>query len=145
MKTVIQFICILLISATTSCQSKADKKEASEVNRIELAENLSRKLLEAQKSGSYYKLSESEATPTMINGLNEYLQKSTYSQIKSMFGDFEDLKFEALKIYPKNGTSYDIFRFKGTFEKSNEVEIRAVLYKEGKLSGFFLKPWNDKL
>ncbi len=62
-----------------------------------------------------------------------------------MFGDYQDLKFESLKIYPKNGESFDIYRFKGAFEKNKEVEVRAVLNKQGKLSGFFIKPWNDNL
>ncbi|MCR8668340.1 hypothetical protein NO995_11655 [Aestuariibaculum sp. M13] len=145
MKTVIHLVCLVLISMTTSCQSKTDKSKTSEVNRVEFAENISRKLLEAQKNGDYYKLTEEEATPTMINGLNEDLQKSSYSQIKSMFGDYQDLKFESLKIYPKNGESFDIYRFKGAFEKNKEVEVRAVLNKQGKLSGFFIKPWNDNL
>lgn len=145
MKTVIHFVCFVLLSFTISCQSKSDKNITSENNRIVFAETISKKLLEAQKHGGYYKLNNEEATQTMVNGLNEELQKNSYGRIKGLFGDFEDMKFDALVERLINNEPFEIYRFKATFELNNDVEVRAVLNKEGKLSGFFIKPWDNKL
>ena len=43
------------------------------------------------------------------------------------------------------GPHYEIYRFKGNFDLNADVEIRTVLDAEGKLAGFFVKPWKDSL
>lgn len=139
---------VIVILGFTSCQNKTSEKKnnTSSTNneRVEFAKNLSHKILTAQKSGQFYKLSEEEASLRMINGLSERLQKASYKQIKNLFGDYKSLKFESL-VEIIEAEKYEIYRFKGEFEANSNVEIRAVLNTEGKLSGFFVKPWKDTL
>ena len=144
-------ICLLLISFSltlTNCHSQTHyiKADTSNIDKEELsfAKSLSNKILTEQKNGGYYVLSNEEATAKMTEGLNESLQKKSYQQIKSMFGDYKDLKFESLMIGTK-GNKYSIYRFKGNFDSNSDVEIRAVLDQQKKLAGFFIKPWKENL
>ena len=98
----------------------------------------------SQKDGGFYALSEEEATEKMLPGLDESLQKKSYQQIKSAFGDYQDLSFNHM-MKPIDGTLYEIYRFKGNFKSGVEVEIRTVLDAHGKLAGFFVKPWKENL
>ena len=114
-------------------------------NKLEIASSIANKLLMAQKNGGYYELSKEEAIDAMVTGLDEKLQKDTYSQIKSLFGDYEGLEFDHL-MESVSKPSYEIYRFKGKFKNPEaNVEIRAVLDSEGKLAGFFIKPWQEGL
>ncbi len=146
-----KLIYLLLISFSltlTNCQSQTDyvKANTSDIDKEELslAKNLSNKILTEQKKGGYYILSSDEATSKMSEGLNEALQKKSYEQIKSMFGDYKGLKFESLMIGTK-GNKYKIYRFKGYFDSESDVEVRAVLNNQKKLAGFFVKPWKENL
>ncbi|GAA4233650.1 hypothetical protein GCM10022291_11180 [Postechiella marina] len=98
----------------------------------------------AQKVGGSYKLSSTEALPVMVKSLSENVQKQSYAKIKALFGDYKGLEFHSIKEIVK-GETYEIYRFKGDFEFNSETEVRVVLNKEGKLSGFFVKPWNNSL
>ena len=102
-------------------------------------------MLLGQKSGEIYILSEEEAIPEVAKGLTEGVQVSSYENISSMFGDYESMQFaEALTM--KTDQFYTLYRFKGTFsETSEKPEIRVVLNKEGKLAGFWIRPWQDDL
>jgi hypothetical protein len=139
---------VILILTSTGCQKKVDKENENHSNinpeRMVFAKNLSINLLTAQKNGSFYALSEEEADVILIHGLNEVVQKESYKEIKNLFGDYKDLKFESLVEIDKAG-KYEIYRFRGTFGSSSNVEIRAVLNSKGKLAGFFVKPWNKSL
>lgn len=148
MKKIISLMLFLLISISSSCQTNSNfkKVEKSDSNKmkIEFAKELSDKILVAQKNGGFYKLTYKEAGYKMINGLNESLQKKSYEQIKNLFGDYKNLEFKSLMQSIK-GRKYEIYRFIGEFESNSNVEIRTVLNEEGKLAGFFIKPWKDKL
>lgn len=144
MKTQIYLMLAFFTLAFTSSQSqtnyvKVDKSKVVQ-EELEFAKDLSNKLLTAQKNGGYYSLSENEATKKMVDGLNESRQISSYSKIKSLFGDYRDLKFESLM---KN--KYLIYRFKGVFDSGADIEIRAVLNNKRKLAGFFVRPWKETL
>ncbi|XMO88236.1 hypothetical protein AAFN75_08060 [Algibacter sp. AS12] len=142
------FIGLLIISLLTSCQNKTKAKEEVSVSaseeQVDYVENLSDRILKAQKDGGFYKLTESEASIKMVTGLNETLQKSTYAKIKGLLGDYKELEFYSLEEIKKDQV-YQIYRFRGYFELGSDVEIRSVLDSEGKLAGFFVKPWKDKL
>lgn len=141
-------ISITLIFAIIGCQNKVKTSNIDVINpnpeRVEFAKTVSDKILSSQSKGSYYVLSKDEADITMINSLNENVQKQSYKKIKNLFGDYKGLTFHSIKELTK-GETYEIYRFKGDFEQNNNVEIRAVLNKAGKLAGFFVKPWMDKL
>jgi hypothetical protein len=46
---------------------------------------------------------------------------------------------------PTDGTLFEIYRFRGKFNPGAEVEVRTVLDADGKLAGFFVKPWHDAM
>lgn len=148
MKKIYRILIILLITTSASCQSSSEFKKVDESKlkkeEIESVKELSEKILVAQKNGGYYNLTEDEAIKEMVEGLNEKVQKQSYKQIKNLFGDYQDLKFESL-MESEKGQKLKIYRFKGFFESESNIEIRTVLNDEGKLAGFFIKPWNDGL
>jgi hypothetical protein len=148
MKEAIYSAILIFVITSVSCQSQTDfvKVDKSKVDKeeFELVKNLTDKIITAQKNGGYYNLTENEATVQMIEGLNESVQKESYGKIKNMFGDYEDLNFESL-MESTDGNKYRIYRFKGNFETNSDVEVRAVLNKEGKLAGFYIRPWKEKL
>ena len=148
MKKVITPLVIFLFILTTNCRSQTDfvHVDPSNVDQEELerAKILSDKLLTAQKNGGYYSSSKNEATPEMIKGLNETVQKESYKQIKTLFGDYKALNFESL-MESMHGEEYKVYRFKGVFESDAAIEVRAVLNNKGELAGFFIKPWMEQL
>jgi len=87
-----------------------------------------------------------EFTPEMQKGLSPQLQKQSFEQIRSMFGDFQGMTFvETLtaRFFIPRGT---VYRFKGTYSRTPEQpEIRVVFDSHGKISGLWLKPWRDEI
>ena len=60
-----------------------------------------------------------------------------------MFGDFKSIAYvETQRTLP---AKFVIYRFKGTFSKSDQTEVRMVYNLEGKIDGFWIKPWRDSL
>jgi hypothetical protein len=113
--------------------------------RLAFVTNLSDRILKAQQGGGYYPLSGQEADVAMRSGLNEAVQKQAYSQLSRSFGEYSGLEFDELLI-PVDGSFYEIYRFRGQFGTNGTgVEIRAVLNTEGKLAGFYYKPWRNQL
>ncbi len=147
-KIAIYLILLMFVLTSIACRSQTEyvQIEESEWNQeeIETARVLSDNMLSAQKNGGYYSLTSDEATPQMVEGLNESVQKDSYKTIKKLFGDYKDLEFEML-MASRGGDTYKIYRFKGVFESEADVEVRAVLDDKGKLAGFFVKPWRDTL
>ena len=133
----------------SSCSSAKSGSELSahptiQNERLQFAAQLSNKLLEAQRKGTYYVLTEDEATSKMVEGLNETLQKLSYQQIKMVFGDYESLQFHEM-VEVDDHPGFEIYRFKGNFSSQQEVEVRTVLDQKGRLAGFFVKPWQPGL
>ncbi len=68
-----------------------------------------------------------EFTLEMQKGLSPELQKQSFEQIRSMFGDYQEMTFvEALtaRFFIPRGT---VYRFKGTYSRTSEQpEIRVV-------------------
>jgi hypothetical protein len=87
-----------------------------------------------------------EFTPEMQKGLSPELQKQSFEQIRSMFGEYQGMAFvEALtaRFLIPRGT---VYRFKGTYSLSSEQpEIRVVFDPYGKVSGLWIKPWQDDI
>lgn len=139
-------VAFALLSSCASLKSvsKDSSKIAAQSDRLQFAQNISQKILTAQSEDKYYPLTLEEATPRMVEGLNEQLQKMSYQQIKVAFGDFHGISFYELVKVDDNAV-LEIYRFKGAFSSKQEVEVRTVLDQEGRLAGFFVKPWSDKI
>lgn len=140
---------LLIIPLVVSAQSDNPYERVSETEinaqRLAFVSSLTDRILTAQQGGGYYRLSEQEADVVMRNGLTEGVQKQAYSQLKRSFGEYKGIVFDELLI-PHEGTAYEIYRFRGQFgANSTGVEIRAVINPEGKLAGFYCKPWRQRL
>jgi hypothetical protein len=87
-----------------------------------------------------------EFTSEMKKGLSPELQRQSFEQIKSMFGDFRGMTFvEALtaRFLLPRGT---VYRFKGSYSGASEQpEIRVVFDSDGKISGLWIKLWKDEI
>ena len=113
--------------------------------RLAFVTSLSDRILVAQQGGGYYQLTAMEADAAMRSGLTESVQRQAYEQISSSLGEYRGLAFEEMLVSTE-GTAYEIYRFRGQFGASGSgIEVRSVLNPEGKLAGFYFKPWKNKL
>jgi hypothetical protein len=142
-------ICTLAVALavfTAGCKSDFSKLPESDMDPAmkASAESLATRMLTAWRDGQYAPLGE-EATAAMRSGLSPERQEQAYEQFKGMFGDFESLEYVETLV-PTDGSSLFIFRFKGKFSKTEATpEVRIVLDGEQKLSGFWVKPWNNSM
>lgn len=149
MKKTITVIALITLSAFY-CFSQNSFQELSEqdISQTELrtAISMAEKILLGQKSGNIYLLSEDEAIPQVVEGLTKEVQISNYETLYSMFGDYKSMEFEeAWKLNSDIG-NFIVYRFKGIFSNTNDKpEIRLVYNEESKLSGFWIRPWEDDL
>lgn len=128
-------------------QNNFQKLNAEAVSQTELRQAISmaEKLLIGQKSGDIYLLSEKEAIPAVVQGLTKDVQTSSYTSIREMFGDYESMTFKEAWTLTADEV-FTIYRFEGTFtDIQDHPEIRLVFNKDSKLSGFWIKPWEDDL
>lgn len=109
-----------------------------------IAERIARDLIVSWSSGRFEPLG-NQANAVMKSLLTPKRQKETYQAIKGLFGSYESLTFiEAWG--PVKGLPSVVYRFKARFSNSGErPEIRVVIDRDGKLSGFWIKPWHIKV
>ena len=112
--------------------------------RLNIAETISKSIMEGVRSGNIYLLSPDEATPAMMEGLNPERQMTVYTQLKDEFGPYQSLAFYEALI-PDEKPQYTLYRFKGNFDKPGIAEIRAVLDIDGRLAGFWVLRWQDEI
>lgn len=124
-------------------QSGFEPAEANQ-EELEIAKELTHRILTEQKKGGYYPLTQDEATPAMIEGLSEVVQKDSYKQIKGLFGDYKEVEYKEM-LENTEGDKYKIYRFKGHFETDTNIEVRTIMDAQGKIAGFYIKPWSDKI
>lgn len=77
----------------------------------------------------------------MVKSFTASLQESSYKQIRTLFGDYQEIEFKKV-MKPVDDSGYEVYIFTGTFE-SSEQQIRVVLNSQSKLSGFWIKPLNS--
>ena len=145
----LSYTLLFILCALLGCSSQQEfrKADISEIDqeKLELARLLSDKILSVQREGDYYPLSEEEATYEMVWGLGEDLQKSSYKEIEKMYGEYKEIEFDHL-MKSVDSPHYEVYRFRGKFEISKaSIEVRCVFDNDGKLAGFFVKPWKDRL
>ncbi len=146
------WISIAILMATSAEIARAssflfNKVPQSEVNPqyVEKALQIMGSLYAKWQNGEFEPVG-NEFTPEMQKGLSPELQKQSFEQIRSIFGDYEGMAFvEALtaRFLLPRGT---IHRFKGKYSRTSEQpEIRVVFDSHGKISGLWLKPWKDEM
>lgn len=125
--------------------TKFNKLPAAEVDQAQkaAAEKFGSETLTAWAKNEYPKVTV-PADPKFKEGQDdEAKQKAADKAIEADAGDFQSMTFyEAQKSDP---AKFVLYRFKAKFSKKDVVEVRVVYDTEGKLSGFWIKPWNDTL
>lgn len=138
---------VLFLASAGFSQHTFIKGEPDQIpeNYGQTAQDLAGKLLNGQKTGNIYMLTDQEATPEMVKGLTEAMQVASYESIKQLYGDFISLEFVetwTLQI----SEQYFVYRFKGNFSETKDTpEVRVVMNESGKISGFWLRPWKDDM
>ncbi|MGO9118377.1 MAG: hypothetical protein ACLQPD_12325 [Desulfomonilaceae bacterium] len=119
----------------------------SEVNSgyVEKSAQLMGSLYDKWQNGTFEPVGD-EFTLEMQKGLSPELQKQSFEQIRSAFGEYQGMTFvEALtaRFLIPRGT---VYRFKGSYSRTPaQPEIRVVFDPAGKISGLWLKPWKDEI
>jgi len=142
-------IAILLASGQIATASSLlfTQVPQSEINagHVEKARQIMDSLYAKWQNGEFEPVGD-EFTPEMQKGLSPQLQKQSFEQIRSIFGDYQGMTFvEALtaRFFIPRGT---VYRFKWTYSRTSEQpEIRVVFDSAGKISGLWLKPWRDEM
>lgn len=140
--SLILILSILVIACTDSKYQTLPEEEVNVVQR-DFAQNIATDILNGMKTGEYKELG-NESILSMQKGLSAENQKMSYEQIKGLFGDFESISYYETCI-PKAGAFHTVYRFKGQFESAENPEVRVLINRDNKLSGFWVKPWYDAL
>ena len=83
-------------------------------------------------------------SPGMRQANSPASQKSADKALEAEIGDFKSMTYvEAVRSVP---AQFVLYRFKGTFSKGAQpLEVRVVFDTDGKISGFWVRPWKDKI
>ncbi len=139
-------IITILSSQLAVCQGRFEKikKNKADKSKIEFALMTVDSFFMTLKARNYYNFS-GLATMEFMNNMTPEFQKQSYNQIKQEFGDYKSMKHSSLWVQ-KDNQELLIIRFKGKFVNSKEpVEIRVVLNSSDKISGLWVRPWEDDI
>ncbi len=145
LKFIILTISILSFQSA-SCQEKYEQlpENKTDKTKIELASKITKSYFENLKNENHYDF-KNEAIKEFKDKMTPDIQKQTYEQIKQKFGDFKSITYSGTWI-KKDNDEFQIIRFKGDFERSEEsLEIRVVINGSNKISGLWITLWNDNL
>jgi len=138
-------VAFLLVAAVGCSRSPFQSIPQDELDPAEMAkaERIARRLFSSWKMGIYDAPGE-DFSVEMRRKFTARAQREAHQSIRALFGDLESLRFvEALR--PRGSTSLVIYRFRGKFSASpDEPEVRVVFDGEGKVSGFWCKPWQRR-
>lgn len=144
LKAIIAVLCFSLPAITSGQDFRKLEDHEMIREQIDFAKSFASDYFAASKNGSSFQF-EDEATNEVKTQLTPDYQKSIYNQLKTNLGDFVSLEYAETWTQSKN-QDLKIIRFKSVFEKtSQQIEVRVVLNKAGKIAGFFITPWRDSL
>jgi hypothetical protein len=143
MKTILFGIFMLLSFGVYSQDFKKLDEKDIDLKQMEFSKKFANDYFSKQIQGSYYQFDNDEATAEMIKLLTAEKQKEVYNQLKSGFGEFKSLEYS--QTWFDNSSKLVVYRFKSIFGDINKLEIRVVLNYQGKIAGFFVKPWTENL
>ena len=107
------------------------------------AEAFGKTTLESWAKNEYTALGD-EATAEFRTAQDPAGQKAADAALEAQLGDFVAMEyFQTVKSVP---AAHFVYRFKGTFSKQKDPhEVRVVYDLNGKLGGFWIKPWQDQM
>ena len=129
-----------LLPGTATPETVASAPVQSEQHH--LAAQLATQILQAHEQGRFEALGP-EATEGFRKAFTAEIQRHSYQQLRQLFGTFEGLDFvETHSI--ENQPHLLIHRFRGQYSTASP-EVRVVLDQDGKLTGLWIKPWQDQM
>ncbi|MYK39963.1 MAG: hypothetical protein F4049_07065 [Gemmatimonadetes bacterium] len=130
-----------LLPGTATPQTVASAPVQSEQHQ--LAAQLATQILQAHEQGRFEALGPEEAIESFRKAFTAEIQRHSYQQLRQLFGTFEGLDFvETHSI--ENQPHLLIHRFRGRYSTASP-EVRVVLDQDGKLTGLWIKPWQDQM
>ena len=129
-----------LLPGTAAPQTVASAPVQSEQHHQ--AARLATQILQAHEQGRFEALGP-EATEGFRKAFTAEIQRHSYQQLRQLFGTFEGLDFvESRSI--ESQPHLLIHRFRGRYSTASP-EVRVVLDQDGKLTGLWIKPWQDQM
>lgn len=132
--------------STAACSQDYEKlsKGETDAGKIEIAQNFADNFCNTLKAGKVYRFRD-ETIPAMTQVLSPDKQRGLYNQLSSQFGHYQSIDYAETWIM-KNQPKMHIVRFKAAFEESpKKLEVRVVVNEDGKIAGFWIRPWLDPL
>lgn len=110
-----------------------------------LAYQLATRILQSHEQGRFEDLGPEEAAEDFRRGFTAVVQRRSHQTIRQLFGAFEGLDYVETRSL-EDQPHLLIHRFKGRYGAASRApEVRVVLDLDGKLAGFWIKPWQDQL
>ncbi|MYA24226.1 MAG: hypothetical protein F4Z30_16260 [Gemmatimonadetes bacterium] len=129
-----------LLPGTAAPQTVTSAPVQSEQHH--LAAQLATQILQAHEQGRFEALGP-EAAEGFRKAFTAEIQRHSYQQLRQLFGTFEGLDFvETHSI--ESQPHLLIHRFRGRYSTASP-EVRVVLDQDGKLTGLWIKPWQDQM
>lgn len=138
---------MVVLGALLACKGAAfEVVPEAQVNSGEkaTAEAYAQKVLSAWARDEYPPVTE-DAIPEFKAAQGDVEgQKKADKTLEAQLGDFKSMTYH--ETVQSNPPQYVVYRFKGSFSKTESpAEIRVVYDTGGKLAGFWVKPWLDKM
>jgi hypothetical protein len=140
----VRWLAIAAVAISGCSQMNYEKIPEAEVNQTEkaAAEAWATQTLTSWAQDQY-PAPGNELSEAMKPGQSEARQKETDKRLEPIAGDFKTMAyFETRKSKP---AKFVIYRFKGAFSKEDVMEIRMVYDLQGKIDGFWIKPWLNSM
>ena len=129
-----------LLPGTTAPQTVTSAPVQSEQHH--LAAQLATQILQAHEQGRFEALGP-EAAEGFRKAFTAEIQRHSHQQLRQLFGTFEGLDFvETHSI--ESQPNLLIHRFRGRYSTASP-EVRVVLDQNGKLTGLWIKPWQEQM
>ncbi len=130
--------CMATIAAAQSFNPVPQVDEAQKTKAAQAATTT----LSNWYNGKFAPLSD-DFTQQMKERVPPEAQKQVVTELKETLGDFQSMDFAQALVSPSM-PGIVVYRFKGKFSKES-AEIRVVLDQQGKVAGFWVKPWQQKM
>ena len=129
-----------LLPGTAAPQTVASAPVQSEQHHQ--AAQLATQILQAHEQGRVEALG-TEATEGFRKAFTTEVQRHSYQQLRQLFGTFEGLDFVETRSI-ESQPHLLIHRFRGRYSTASP-EVRVVLDQDGKLTGLWIKPWQEQM
>ena len=111
----------------------------------QLAAQLATRILQGHEEGRFEALGPEEAAEDFRRGFTAEVQRQSHQTIRQLFGVFEGLDYIETRA-TEDQPDLLIHRFKGRYEAASlPLEVRVVLDRDGRLTGLWIKPWQEQM